>query len=54
MAGIYNQEQISVYIDEQWTLFRYDPEEDLIMIYPKHVPTGEHQLTITATDNVGN
>ncbi len=54
MAGIYNQEQISVYIGEQWTLFRYDPEEDLIMIYPKHVPTGEHQLTITAADNVGN
>jgi len=54
MAGIYNQEQISVFIDERWTLFRYDPEEDLVIVSLNYIPKGEHKLRISATDNVGN
>lgn len=54
MAGIYKQEQITVHIDDKWTLFRYDPEENMVMIYPQHIPNGEHRLTLTVTDNVGN
>jgi len=54
MSGIYEQEQITVLIDNNWTLFRYDPEEDLVIILPKHIPAGQHKLKLTATDNVGN
>lgn len=54
MSGIYQQEQIEVYVDNNWTLFRYDPEEDLVIISPKHIPAGQHKLRLAATDNVGN
>lgn len=54
MAGIYKQEQITIHIDDHWTLFRYDPEENLVMIYPQHIPRGQHRLTLTVADNVGN
>jgi hypothetical protein len=54
MAGISKQEQISVYIDDQWSLFRYDPEEDLVIISPKYIAKGRHRLKLIAIDNVGN
>jgi murein DD-endopeptidase MepM/ murein hydrolase activator NlpD len=54
MSGIYDQDQIEVLVDNNWTLFRYDPEEDQIIIAPRHIPAGQHRLKITATDNVGN
>lgn len=54
MAGISKQEQISVYLDDQWTLFRYDPEEDLVIISPKYIEKGRHRLKLIAIDNVGN
>lgn len=54
MSGIYDQDQISVYLDDQWSLFRFDPEEDLVIISPKYINSGKHILKITANDNVGN
>ena len=54
MAGISKQEQISVYCDDQWSLFRYDPEENLVIISPKYIAKGRHRLKLIATDNVGN
>ena len=54
MSGIYDQDQIEVFVDNNWTLFRYDPEEDQVILAPRHVPAGRHKLKINVTDNVGN
>lgn len=54
MAGIYGQDQITVHIDGRWTLFRYDPEEDLVIIALRYMPQGQHTVRISARDNVSN
>lgn len=54
LSGIQKESQITVLVDNQWTLFEYDPEEDWVIINPAHLPPGRHQLQISATDNVGN
>ncbi|RMF60575.1 MAG: M23 family metallopeptidase [Calditrichaeota bacterium] len=54
MAGIYNETQIEVWVDGNWTLFEYDPEEEEVIIPPRFLLEGQHQLTIKARDNAGN
>jgi len=54
MAGIYRETQISVEINGRWSLFEFDPEEDLIIIHPRYIPKDATALKITATDNAGN
>ncbi len=54
MAGIYKETQITVFIDDKWSLFEYDPEEKQVIIAPRFLPGGKHELRITAKDNAGN
>ena len=54
MSGIYKQKQISVFINENWSLFEFDPEEDLVLISSKDIPPGTNKIKISATDNAGN
>lgn len=54
MAGIYNETQISVEINGRWSLFEFDPEEDLVIIPSRYLPKDADALKITATDNAGN
>lgn len=54
MSGIYNETQITVEINGKWSLFEFDPEEDLVIIPPRYIPRGEHTLKLIATDNAGN
>ena len=54
MAGIYKETQISVEINGRWSLFEFDPEEDLVTIHPRYIPKDATTLKITATDNAGN
>lgn len=54
MAGIYKEEQITVTVDGRWTIFEYDPEENLLKIPSRFIPAGEHRVQISVTDNAGN
>ncbi len=54
MSGIYNERQISVRINNKWSLFTYDPEEDWIFIYERYIPKGQSTVQVSVTDNAGN
>lgn len=54
MSGMYRETQISIEIDGKWSLFEFDPEEDLITIHPRYIPENARGLKISATDNAGN
>jgi hypothetical protein len=54
LAGIYKETQISVKIDGKWSLFEFDPEEDLIHIHSRYIAPNAQTVTITAFDNAGN
>jgi hypothetical protein len=54
MSGIYKQAQINVYIDDQWSLFEFDPEEDLVTIPNRFLSQGVHTIKVVAKDNMGN
>jgi len=54
MSGIYKETQLSVEINGRWSLFEFDPEEDLIIIPPRYIPKDASAIKITATDNAGN
>ena len=42
-------------IDGKWVLFQYDKKNDLLFYeVDDHVPSGEHKLRLTVTDEVGN
>jgi len=53
MSGIQKESQIQVYLDGNWHLFEYDPEENLLFI---RIPrdTKSHYLKISVRDNSGN
>jgi len=53
MSGIRKESQIQVYLDGNWHLFEYDPEESLLFI---RIPQGtkSHYLKISVQDNSGN
>ena len=54
LSGIQTESLIQIYLDNQWQLFEYDPEEDYITL---EIPSGITQpatLQISAEDNVGN
>jgi len=54
MSGIYNQAQIDAYIDDKWSLFEFDPEEDLVIVPNRFLPRGIHTIKLVAKDNMGN
>ena len=54
MSGIYRETQIRVEVDGRWTLFEYDPEEKLLRVPRRHIPKGNHTVTISVRDNAGN
>lgn len=54
MSGIYRETQIRVEVDGRWTLYEYDPEEKLLRVPRRHIPKGNHTVTITVSDNAGN
>ena len=54
MAGFYGEQHIEVRIDNRWSIFDFDPEEDLIYIHPRVIPAGATLITISITDNAGN
>jgi hypothetical protein len=53
-SGIYREQQIRVDINDRWSLFEFDPEEDLVIIPSKYIPAGSHNIQITVKDNAGN
>jgi hypothetical protein len=54
LSGIQSESMIQVYLDGQWQLFEYDPEEDLITLVIQTSLTAPAVLQISAEDNVGN
>lgn len=54
MAGIYKETRITVFIDDKWSLFEYDPEEEQVIIAPRFLPSGQHEIRIIAKDNADN
>lgn len=54
MAGFYGEQQIEVRIDNQWSIFDFDPEEDYIYVHPRVIPAGATLLSISVTDNANN
>ena len=54
LSGIRRESQISVFLNGEWQLFEYDPEEDYITIYLSGSGIKPQQLMLSVTDNVGN
>jgi len=54
LSGIQKESQIRVYLNGDWQLFDYDPEEDYITVFLPGSTTKPYQLMIFVTDNVGN
>ncbi len=53
-SGLFRERQIRVEINDRWSLFEFDPEEDVVYVHARHLPAGAAEVTITATDNAGN
>lgn len=53
-SGLFRERQIRVEINDRWSLFEFDPEEDVVYVHARHLPAGSAEVTITATDNAGN
>ncbi len=54
MSGIQKESQINAYINGEWQLFEFDPEEDQLTIRLPEKSVTPAALLITAEDNVGN
>ena len=53
-SGIYRERQIQLHIDGKWSLFEFDPEEDIVTIPERYIPVGDHTVKLTVRDNAGN
>jgi len=54
LSGMQTESMIQVFLDGQWQLFEYDPEEDYITLDLPSDMTTPASLKISAQDNVGN
>jgi hypothetical protein len=54
LSGIQTESLIQIYLDGQWQLFEYDPEEDYISLNVPSEITKPTTLQISAEDNSGN
>jgi len=54
LSGIQKESQIRVFLNGNWKLFEYDPEEDYITVYLNGSTAQPRPLMLSVTDNVGN
>ncbi len=54
MSGIQKESQIEVLVNGRWTLFDYDPEEDIVTLRLPAAKSGVQKLQIRVVDNSGN
>ncbi len=54
MSGIQKESQIQVFLNDNWQLFNYDPEEDYISIKLPNKRKKDNRLKLVVKDNAGN
>lgn len=55
LSGIGSNQDIEVYLDEDWQIPEYDPEKSILVSKPiKLLTPGWHKLVIKARDRMGN
>ncbi|UCD17364.1 MAG: M23 family metallopeptidase [Candidatus Zixiibacteriota bacterium] len=55
LSGIEDDSNISVFIDDAWSIPEYDPETEVLKTSPRReLADGKHELKIIVSDRVGN